>query len=92
MADPTPATDPAPPVDVAKPEPSKTRPVVLATPDRLTRFVVPADRDEHGDLKGDDLVITHLGVPLGRKQAGDLEALAAAHGVRLVDITPNEKD
>lgn len=94
MADPTPvpAPEPTAPVDVTPPSPTKTRPVVLATVDHVTRFVVPADRDDNGDPKGDDLVITHVGMPLSKKQADATEALAAQYGVRLIDITPTEKD
>lgn len=91
MADPTPA-DATAPVDVAQPSPTKTKPVVLATVDHVTEFVVPAQVDDNGDPKGEPLVITHLGVPLSRKQAADTEALAASYGVRLVDITPADKD
>lgn len=87
MADPTPVPTPEPtaPVDVVKAEPTKTRPVVLATQDHITRFVVPS-------ADGDDLIVTHLGVSLGKKQAADLEQLAAQNGVRLIDITPADKD
>lgn len=90
MADPTPVPAPEPTTpNVAPPSPTKTRPVVLATVDHVTRFVIPA-----GAVDGikDDTHITHVGVPLSKKQADATEALAAQYGVRLIDITPTEKD
>ena len=89
MADPTPVPAPEPTPDVAPPSPTKTRPVVLATVVHVTRFVIPA-----GAVDGikDDTHITHVGVPLSKKQADATEALAAQYGVRLIDITPTEKD
>lgn len=91
MADPAPATAPDPTTpDSGPPSPTKTKPVVLATVDHITEFVVPADRDEHGNPTGDDLLITHVGVPLTGKQADHAVALAAQYGVRLTDITPKD--
>jgi hypothetical protein len=90
--DPAPATEPGPavpPGQTAPPPapPSKTKPVVLATP-LLHEFVIPA-----GGEDGADLVITASGVALSRKQADHVEQVAAASGVQLRDITPApEKD
>lgn len=75
-----PVNRPAEPVTPA--EPTKTKPVVLATPHHESRFIVPADDD------GDDLVIDHTGVALPKKRAAEIEALAARNGVLLHDITP----
>jgi len=81
--------DPAPPA-----APTKTKPVVLATRDHLTRFVIPAEVDDDGEAKGDALVVDHHGIALSRKDADALELRAAQAGVQLNDITPDpsEKD
>lgn len=69
---------PAAPVEVA--EPTSKQPVVLATENHLTEFVA-------GDVR-----VTHAGVAVGKKQADELTETAARHGVRLIDITPEQKD
>lgn len=86
----TPETDPAPVADppqasvaivgppVQHPEPTSKQPVVLATENHITEFIA-------GDVH-----VTHAGVAVGKKQADDLTELAARHGVRLVDITPEK--
>ena len=102
MADPAPVSEPdlAPPAVEPGPAvppgqtppqpapPTKQRPVVLATP-LLHEFVIPGGGDD-----GDDLVITASGVALSKKQADQVEQVAAASGVQLIDITPAapEKD
>ncbi len=90
MADPAPVPTPDPTTPPAvTPAATKTKPVVLATVDHVTEFLVPA-----GAIDGikDDVLVTHVGVPLGTKQATGVETLAAQYGVRLIDITPADKD
>lgn len=77
MAD---APDPAPELKKAKAEPAAPPRRLLATPDFLTIFQV-------GDLE-----FTHVGLDVPASEADDLVTVAARHGVRLVDITPADKD
>lgn len=102
MADPAPVSEPdiAPPAVEPGPAvppgqtpppptaPTKTKPVVLATP-LLHEFVIPGAGDD-----GADLIITSAGVAMTKKQADQIEQVAAASGVQLLDITPAapEKD
>jgi hypothetical protein len=84
----SPATDPnmTPPgwVDpTPDAEPTKAKPIVLATRDRQTRFVLPG-----AGPKDTDLVVDHHGVALSKKDADALEAAASGAGVHLIDITP----
>lgn len=89
--DPVPTPDPANvsvtgpgladlPLAEPTPEPTKQRPVVLATANHLEVFVA-------GDVR-----ITHAGAAVGKKQADELTTVAAQHGVHLIDITPEQKD
>lgn len=90
MADTEPAPTPEP---TPKPKPSARRSTrVLATENHVTRFVIPAGVDTDGNTGEDLHVFDHLGCEVPTAQADELTVLAARNGVRLVDITPADKD